>query len=204
MRTSVGGAQLLPQRAQGLLVVGGQVDAHPPTRRREEERIAHRHEQVLGETAGLVPGVEELTERDEGAGDVLVGHRPEHRQATGERGAPEQRVHLLDVDPAVRDGLVEQRQRVTHRARARPGDDGERLTVGLDALPLAHVGQVTDDLVDGVERELVVLGAGTDGGRDLERVGRGEHEDHVLGGLLERLQQCGLRPVLSMWTSSRM
>ena len=82
----------------GLLVVAGEVDAHAAARRGEQERVAHRREEVLGEPARLVSGVEQLAERDERAGDVFVGDGAEDRQATVERGAAEERVHLLDVD----------------------------------------------------------------------------------------------------------
>ena len=109
----------------------------------------------------------------------------------------EQRADLLDVDRAVGDGLVEQRQRVAHRAGAGPRDDRERLGVGVDPFLRAHVGEVRGDLVDRVERELVVLGARADRGRDLQRVGGGEHEHDVLGRLLERLEQRGLRAARS-------
>ena len=77
--------------------------------------------------------------------------------------------------------------------RTGAGDDRQRLGVGVDAFLRAHVGEVRGDLVDGVERELEVLGARADGGRDLQRIGGGEHEHHVLGRFLERLQQRGFR-----------
>ena len=56
-------------------------------------------EQVLGEPARLVPGVEQLAERDQRAGDVLVGDRVAgSRMRDLERGAAEQRADLLDVE----------------------------------------------------------------------------------------------------------
>ena len=137
-------------------------------------------------------GVEQLTERDQRPGDVFVGDRAQDRDPPRERGAAEERVHLLDVDASVRDRLVEQRQRVAHRAGTGTRDDRQRLGVGVDPFLRAHVGEMTDELVDGVERELVVLRARADRRRDLQRIGRGQHEHHVLGRLLERLEQRGL------------
>ncbi len=98
-----------------------------------------------------------------------------------ERGAPEQGTDLFDVDPTVRDRLIEQRQRVAHRAGTGPGDDGERVGIRVDAFLRTHVGEVSGELVERVQRELVVLGARPDRGRDLQRVGGGQHEHDVLG-----------------------
>ena len=84
-------------------------------------------EEVLGEAARLVTGVEQLAESDERAGDVLVGDRAEDREAALERGAAEELSDLLDVERAVGDRLVEQRQRVAHRAGTGAGDDREGL-----------------------------------------------------------------------------
>ena len=154
-----GGTDLLAEREQRRLVVVGHVDPHPPARRGEEERVAHRRQEVFGQPAGFVAGVEELAERDQRTGDVFVGDRREDREPTRERATPEQRTDLLDVDASVRDGLVEQRQRVTHRTGATTGDDRERVGISFDAFLGAHVGEVTGELVERVERELVVLGA---------------------------------------------
>ena len=99
VRTSIGAPTCSPSAPSACLVVVGEVDAHPSARRREQERVAHGRQQVLGEAARLVPGVEQLAERDEGTGDVFVGDRAQDREPAVERGAAEQRVHLLDVDP---------------------------------------------------------------------------------------------------------
>ena len=100
--------------------------------------------------------------------------------------------HLLDVERAVRDRLVEQRQRVAHRAGRGASDDRERFRRRLHAFLGRDVDEMPEDLIDGVERELVVLRARADRRRDLERVGGGEHEHDVLGRLFERLEQRGL------------
>ena len=139
-----------------------------------------------------MPGIELLAQPDQRAGDVLVGDRPQDREPTLERAPTEQRADVLEVDGTVCDRLVEQREGITHRPRTR-GDDREGVGVGVDALLRAHVGEVRGELVDRVERELEVLGAGADRGRDLQRIGRREHEHHVLGRLLQRLQQRRLR-----------
>ena len=187
-------AQLLAERAERL--AGRLRGASTRTRPRAEvSRNASRtvDEQVFGEPTGLVPGVEQLAERDERAGDVLVGHRPQDRQPTARtrcRRTARSTCSTSTAPCAIAWSSSDSESRIEPApARAMTASASRSASTPSSR---AHVGQVTDDLVDGVERELVVLGARPDRGRDLQRVGGGEHEHDVLGRLLERLQQRGL------------
>ena len=68
----------------------------------------------------------------------------------------------VELPAADRERLVEQRQRVARRAAGAPGDEVERLGVGLDAFPGEDVGEVADELVVREQRELEVLRARAD------------------------------------------
>ena len=70
-----------------------------------------------------------------------------------------------------------------------PRDEVEHFRIGVDALAGEDVGEVADELPVREERELEVLRARTQRREHLLRVGRGQHEHHVRGRLLERLQQ---------------
>jgi len=191
MRTNIGAPTWSPSSPSAASASSGASTRTRP--RAEVSRNASRtvREEVFSEPARFVPGVELLAQRDERAGNVFVGHRPQDREPAVERAPAEQRANALDVDRAVGDGLVQERQRVAHRPRAGAGDDGQGIGIGADPLLRTHVGEVRGDLVDGVQRELEVLGARADGGRDLQRIGGGEHEHDVLRRFLERLQQRG-------------
>ena len=58
-----------------------------------------------------------------------------------------------------------------------------------DLLARAHLGEVTGELLQGVESEFEVLRARPDGGQHAFGTGGGQHEHHVLGRLLEGLEQ---------------
>ena len=108
-----------------------------------------------------------------------------------QREGAEQRAHFrrLERGAAAGDGLVQRRKRVAHAALARLRQHGERLRVGLDAFLPADPLHPGHHLVEIHRAETEVLAARGDGGGDLVRLGRAQHEDHPLGRLLERLQQ---------------
>ena len=56
-------AEHLADRAQSLLLVLGRVDVHLAASRGEEERVAQRAQQVLGDAAGVVARLEQRRER---------------------------------------------------------------------------------------------------------------------------------------------
>ena len=89
--------------------------------------------------------------------------------------------------PGTKDGeLLERGQGVAHAAARMPHDELERGRVVGEALLAADVGKVRLHLVVSDRMKVKALHAGEDRGEDLLRVG---DKDHVLGWLLERLEQ---------------
>ena len=84
---------------------------------------------------------------------------------------------------------VEHRQRVTHPPIGLLGDEPQSRFVRLDPLLLGHVAQVLGDVPDRDTLEVIDLAAREDRGQDLVLLRRGEDEDGVAGGLLERLEE---------------
>ena len=132
-------AELRPQRAQARLLVFGEVDPHLVPGRGEHERVAQRVEEIVGDAAGLVAGVEQRRQRGERGADILGRDGLEDRGPLLERAAAERAGDLLEVESARarRERLVEERERVARRAAALTGDPGDRVGVGVDTLALA-------------------------------------------------------------------
>ena len=109
---------------------------------------------------------------------MAVAHRTQH---VGD-------LLLLDLARAVRDRLVEQRQRVAHRARRRLRQMTQRARLEGHAFGLQDLRQVIDDVPLRHLLEVELQAARQHRHRDLLRVGGGEDELHMLGRFLERLQ----------------
>ena len=85
--------------------------------------------------------------------------------------------------------LVEGRLHVAGRAGPGPHHVVDGLGTDVEPGVVDDVAGQLGQLVGRQQVQLEVLGAAADGGQHLLRVGGGQHEHHVLGGLLERLQQ---------------
>jgi hypothetical protein len=161
-------------RRCSICSAGASTEARPPD---AVSRNASRREQRL--------------EGQERAAGILRRQGVEDRGAQFERRAAEELPDRLGVELADPGGerLVEQGERVACGSRAAARDEHERLVVGLDAFEREDRGEVTAQLLGGEQRELEVLGPRPDGRQHLLRVGRRQHEDHVLRRFLEGLQQ---------------
>ena len=87
------------------------------------------------------------------------------------------------------DGLVENGERVAHRAVARFGKQGERVFVGFELLAPRSGRELAQDVFEADGAKTEVLAARADGLRDVFGLRGGQHEDHVAGRFLERLEQ---------------
>src|SRR5579864_5405964 len=87
------------------------------------------------------------------------------------------------------DCLIENGKRVAHGAVAGFGEKGEGIVVRFDFFAGNQVAQLGDDGVefDGAKAE--VLAARADSLRNILRLGRGEHEDDVVGRFLQSLEE---------------
>ena len=105
--------------------------------------------------------------------------------------APEVVLHVLerDVRAAVGDQLLERAQRVAEAARGLAGDHAHSSVGDRDALLLGDPAQDAGDLLQRRAPEVEPVAAVDDRGRHLVRLGRGQHEHHVPGRLLQRLQE---------------
>ena len=159
-----------------LLGVGQMVDAGPHA---QEEHVAEPGEQRLAEDARVAAGADP------------VGDRGERGAGVGCDDGVEQRIDRLVAlqHTAGRDDLIEGRQGVASRAAALAEDVVDGLLVDVEAGVVGDPCHVLGEDLRRDQVELVVLGPAADRRQDLVRIGRGEHEHDVTGGLLERLQQ---------------
>ena len=98
-------------------------------------------------------------------------------------------VLILDVCPAEGHRLVENRKRVAHRSVRLLGNDVQGLIIDPDPLFLRDAAQVHHDVGHADAVEVVGLAARQDRRDDLVLLGRGEDEDRVCRGFLERLEE---------------
>ena len=98
-------------------------------------------------------------------------------------------VFITQLRPAESHHLVEQRQRIAHRAVRLVGDHVQRLVVHRDPLLARDVPQVADDVRHPDAIEIVGLAAAQDGRQDLVLLRRRQDEDGVCRRLLQRLQE---------------
>ncbi len=121
-----------------------------------------------------------------------VGDRVDDRVQQCGRREPEQLDRalvgqLLSLGTA--DQLVEDAERVTHRSRAGPHDQGQHARLDGDAFGLAHRGEVVLEHARRHQAERVVVRPRPDGADDLLRLGGREDELHVRRRLFDHLQQ---------------
>ncbi len=91
---------------------------------------------------------------------------------------------------AKREQLVEQRLGIAHRTCGTPGDDLQRLVVGLHFLRAHNGAQVRRDALGADQDEIEALAARQNRDRDFLNVRGRENELHVRRRLFQRLQQC--------------
>jgi hypothetical protein len=127
----------------------------------------------------------------ESAGDIAAGQMLEQVDDTGAVGKAQHLPDGIGTDKArrMRNRLIEQRQRIAHRAFRGARDDAERLGLDLDAFLFRDVGKVTHQHIRLDPAEIKTLAARQHGDRDFADFGGGEHEFGVLGRLLQRLQE---------------
>ena len=90
---------------------------------------------------------------------------------------------------AMGDRLIEQRQRVAHRAFRRARDHGQRLVLDLDALEIADLRRWRGEQAGVDAAQIEALAARAHGDRHLVDLRRREDELHMLRRLFQRLQQ---------------
>ena len=193
MRTIAALPSRSPSSARRAWSAAGTLDRDAARARGEQEGVAGRDEQVLGDPA-RARGRPRAARRARPA----RGRRPRRRSPRARRPAARtassrtRRARGRRRDGRRRPrspGRAATRRRAPSRRR-RVAIVSSAVGVVLDALALAsRSASAGDELLGGEQRELEVLGAGPDGREHLLGVRRRQHEHDVLGRLLEALEQ---------------
>jgi hypothetical protein len=151
----------------------------------------HRLEQAAKQGCRLDPEIVMLPDGGERAA-CIAGEK--EAEQPPDRAAVRQAEHVADLRGgdavlAMGDRLVEDRQAVARGAFGGTGDQRQRFRFGLDALGLAHPGEMPAELLGGDAAQVEPLTARQYGDRDLVHLGRREQEFHVRRRLFQRLQK---------------
>ena len=181
----------LGDRLQLLRLGGRQLGGRRGGRHLHHEQAAeHLHDVTAeaGEVLALARGAVYGLERGGAVAGEECGRQGAHLHR---RGGAEQPGHARFLEPplAVGDGRVQQRERVAEAPLRRAHQQRQGRRVELDLLLGEDLGEPAREEIGGDGAEVEALAAREHGGRDLLGIGRGEDEDHVVGRLLERLQE---------------
>ena len=155
------------------------------------EQLARPHLQVDGEGGGVATLLDCLLERLQSTPGVACGDRVHRSLEQARVGHAEHGEHVLERDlaAAVGDELLERAERVAKAPRGRARDGGDGRGRDLDRLRGGRAAHDGSDLLDAGTVEVEAMATVDHGGRDLVRLGRGEHEHRVGRRLLQRLQK---------------
>ena len=180
-----GGDERRGTETLGLLgegVDGGAGQLHEVGSHQAQEAVAQVLDELLGDRARVVTGVDEAGHRRQGMPGVAV-----------DEGVDELvEAQLLAHRPAGVGDQLERRQRVAGRPGTLGDGGGEGVGGHVEAGVVGDPADVLGEHVGRQQVEAQVLRAAADGVGHLLRVGGGEDEDDVARRLLERLQQRGL------------
>ncbi len=158
----------------------------------QHHEVAQPLQEVLGEAAGILPGLDDLVDDAEDRGAVGGRERTDRLIQQGVRRVAEQ-LHgqrIRDaLGPGATEQLVEDAERVSHRPGAGPHDERHGCGVERDALAGAQLLQVVAQRLGRHQPEGVVVRARADGADDLVGLGGGEDELQVRRRLLDELEQ---------------
>ena len=134
------------------------------------QQFVDQHQNLV--TRALGNGLHHRFERTRGRRSDQASHRVERQMLGGGRNR-----------------LIENRQRVPHRAIARFGEQRQRIIVGRDLLLRGDVTQLLQDILKLDRPEAEVLAARTNRLRNILGLRRRHHENDVAGRLLQSLEQ---------------
>ncbi len=159
---------------------------------RDDHQVPEPAQQVLGEAARVLPGLDHLVDDAEHGPPVTGGEGVDHLVQQGVGGEAQQRGgqvvgHPLGAGAAHQ--LVEHRERVPRRPAAGPDHERQRGRVDRDPLAVAQLAEVVRQRARRDQPERVVVGPGPDRADHLVGLGGREDELEVLGWLLDELQQ---------------
>ena len=140
---------------------------------------------------GIGAGVVLLAQLRERGRHVAAHQRLEQIDGARAVGEAEHLPHVLGPHQTgrVRDRLIEQRQRIAHRAFGRARDQRQRLGLDFDGFLGGNPGEMLDQKLRVDAAQVEALAARQDGDRHLADFGGGEDELRVRRRLFQRLQQ---------------
>ena len=156
-----------------------------------DQHITEQGDEIAEQPGEIFPGLGLFLDERQGGGSIAG--KQGLREAK-DRLARRESEDALDVGGADRraaegDDLIEHRLGVAHRPVGTAGNGGGGSRIEGDVLALRDVEQVIGDELRREPAEIEALATAQDRGGNLLRLGRGEEELHVLGRLLERLEQ---------------
>ncbi len=191
----LGAAEAGRLRDESLPLVLGDVDQSGGRRIGDgvhDDQVAQPAQQVLGEAAGILAGLDHLVDDAEDRGPVGGGEGVDHLVEQGVRGVAEQpgRQRIGDaLGTRPTQQLVQHREGVARRAGAGPHDQRDRRGLDGDALLVAQLGEVRREQPGRDQPERVVVGPGPDGREHLVGLRGREDEPQVRRRLLDELEQ---------------
>ena len=159
----------------------------------QNHQIAQTVEQIDGEAARVVAGLDDVVHHREEAGFVLVGEGFDGVVKQRDIGDTQKRPGQVvgqTIGPGAGQQLVQQRQSITRGTAARLNNHGIHGVLDLHALGLDGALQQALHGRRGQQAEGIVVGTRANGADDLLRLRGREDENDVLGRLLHDLEQC--------------
>ena len=167
-------------------------------RQGDHDEVAQPLQQVLDESARIMPGLDDPFDHGEQARPVAGGdglHRVVEEGGVGEAQEGDRLVVGEHPLFGSADQLVENGEGIAHGAAAGPYDERQDSRADLDALVSADAGHERFEGLGRDEPEGVVVGARADRADDLLGLRRGEDEFDVVGGFLDELEE-GVEPLV--------
>ena len=153
--------------------------------------VAQEANHLTGEVSGTVAFANEVVDLTEDFFAAAFGNRLHHLfENVGGSGADQVADGVSgDASAGGGNGLIEDGERIAHGAVTGFGEQGESVIIGFDFFAGDQVTQLGDDGVelDGAKTEM--LTARADGLGNVLRLRGGEHEDDVVGGLLQGFEE---------------
>ena len=170
--------------AEGDIVRGGRHDFYAGDEVDEFGEVGQHHDRIGADVILFAKFLER-------ARNIAARQRIEQVDHPGAVGEAEHLAHRIGAHEAcrMRDRLIEQRQRIAHRAFRRTRDDAERFGLDLDILFRGDIGKMLHQHVGLDPAQIEPLAARQHRDRDFSDFGGGEDEFGVLRRLFQRLEE---------------
>ncbi len=157
----------------------------------QQEQVVQALGERLADALDGQPLRDQLVAARQGRRRVPIGDRLDQSGQPLARGDPQKVLEqgACQVRLAAGQQAVQQAQRIAHRAVAQTRHTRDQVGVGGDPLFLEDPADLLGDPVRRDRAEVVALASAADRRQQLLRLGRAQDEHHMLGRLLQRLEQ---------------